>query len=265
MARCVLAVAWFSAFNAVVVYPQEQIDRSREPPAQALLMPRPKHVNLLVVGDGGVPLSQVLIEHANLKDDLVTDPNGKVGFNTSAPYFVLSRPGYESMRLATEDAADYRAILHKLSGGEQFRICTDAELAAQAPGWKGVFQIPRSGVAKTGAEKFDVDYVARAVSVKSGSKRLWAEQGRGPMWGGGYTSDSDVWKAKQFREVTYKLRDFSVIDAKEWMPDGKCNRSLGLFSESILYYSLDCESVQPLDDLLDHACAVLDASKHLLP
>ena len=160
MARCVLTVAWFSAFSAVVGYPQEQIDRSRDPSEQALLLPQPKHVNLLVVGDDGVPLAQVGIEHANLKDDLVTDLNGKVGFNSSAPYFVLSRPGYESMRLATEDAADYRAVLHKLSGGEQFRVCTDAESSARAPGWKGVFQIPSSGIAKSGAEKFDVDYVA---------------------------------------------------------------------------------------------------------
>lgn len=259
MARCVLTVAWLSALNAVLASPQEQIDRSRDPSAQALLMPQPKHVNLLVLGDDGVPLSQVRIEHANLKDDLVTDSNGKVKFNTSAPYFVLGRPGYESIRLATEDAADYRVVLHKLPGGEQFRVCTEVELSALVPGWKGVFQIPKSVSAKASAEKLDVDYYARAVSAKSGRKLIWAEQGRGPMWGGADPEDADVWKAARIREVTYKLGDSAIIDAKEWMPDGKCQRSLGLFGESILYYDLDCKSVQQLDDLLDHACAVPDA------
>jgi hypothetical protein len=265
MMCCVLTVACFSAFDAVVACPQEQIDLSRYPYAQALLMPQPKHVNLLVTGDDGVPLSQVRIEHANLKDELVTDPNGKVGFNTSAPYFVISRPGYESVRIATEDATDYRAVLHKLPGGEPFRVCTDVELSARVPGWKGVFQIPKRGAAKASAEKLDVDYVARTVSAKSGSKLLWAEQGRGPMWGGGGPEDSDVWKATRYREVVYKLGDDLVIDAKEWMPDGKCQRSLGLFVESILYYGLKCRSVQPLDDLLDHACGVPDASMRQLP
>ena len=264
MARCMLTAAWFSALNAVVAFPQEQIDRSRDPSTQALLMPHPKHVNLLVTGEDGMPLSQVRVEHANMKDDLATDSNGKVGFNTSAPYFVLSRPGYESLRLATQDAADNRATLHKLPGGEQFRVCTDADLSARVPGWKGVFQIPKSGAAKARSERSDVDYVARAFSAKSGSKLLWAEQGRGPMWGGGGPSDSDVWKATHYKESTYKLRDFTVIDAKEWSPDGKCERSLGVFVESVLYFNLDCQSVQPLDGLMDQVCAVPDAFKQPL-
>ncbi len=255
--------AWFSALNAVAACPQEQIDRSRDTLTQALLTPQPKHVNLLVTGDDEVPLPQVRIEYANLKDDKATDPNGKVGFNTSAPYFVLSLPGYESVRLATADAAEYRAVLHKLPGGEQFRACTDAELSARVPGWNGVFQVPKSKGTKATAEKIDVDYYARVVSARSGLKRLWAEQGRGPMWGGKGPEDKDVWKAIRYREVMYKLGDLPVVDAKEWMPDGKCQRSLGMWSESILYYGLDCKSVQPLDDLLDQACVVPDTSKRL--
>jgi hypothetical protein len=228
-------------------------------------MPQPKHVNLQVTGDDGAPLSHVRIEYANLKDELTTDLNGGVGFDTSAPYFVLGRPGYESLRLATEDAADYRAVLRKLPGGEQFRVCTDAELSARVPGWKGIFQIPRSAAARASDEKLDVDYVARTVSAKSGWKLLWAEQGRGPMWGGEGLGDTEVWKATHYREVVYKLGDFQVIDAKEWMPNGKCQRSLGLFEESILYYGLDCKSVLPLDNLLDRACVVPDAAKRQLP
>jgi hypothetical protein len=265
MTRCVLAAAWLFAFHAVVACPQEQIDRSRDRSAQLLLLSQPRHVNLLVTGVDGVPLSRVRVEYSNLKDELATDLNGKVAFNTSAPYFTLGRPGFESLRLATEDAADYRAVLHKLPGGEQFRVCTDAELSARVPGWKGVFQIPRSAAAKASAEKPDVDYVARTVSAKSGSKLLWAEQGRGPMWGGGGPKDTDVWTATHYREVEYKLGGFQVIDAKEWMPNGKCQRSLGLFGESILYYDLDCKSVHPLDNLLDQACVVPDVSKRQFP
>jgi hypothetical protein len=262
--RCVLTVAWFSAFNAVVAIPQEQIDRSRDPSAQALLMPQPKRVNLLVIGDNGVPLSQVHIEHANLKDELVTDLKGMVGFNTSAPYFVLSRPGYESMRLATEDAADYRAVLHKLVSGEQFRVCSDAEQSSRVPGWNGIFQVPNSKTTKAGEEKLDADYFARGVGVKLRSKRVWVEQGRGPLWGG-VPDDSDVWKATRYRGATYKLGELRIVDAKVWLPDAKCKRSVGLWSESIIYYGLDCDSAQPVDELMDQACVTPDASKHLLP
>jgi hypothetical protein len=91
---------------------------------------------------------------------------------------------------------------------------------------------------------------------------MWVEQGRGPMWGG-VPEDSRVWTATRYREVTYKLGDLRVSDEKVWLPDGKCERSLGFFSESILYYGLDCQSVQPLDDLVDQACAVPDAPKRL--
>jgi hypothetical protein len=260
-----LTAGCITAFNAARASPQEQIDRSRDTLTQALLIPQPKHVSLLVTGDDGVPLSQVRIDHANLKNDLVTGPNGKVGFTTSAPYFVLSRPGYESVRLATKDTADYSAVLHKLSGGEQFRVCTDAELTARVPGWNGIFQVPQSKATKSTTEKVDVDYWFRVVSARSGWKRLWAEQGRGPMWGGGGPEDKDVWKATHYRGVTYTLGDMTVVDAKEWMPDGKCQRSIGMFSESITFYGLNCKSVQPLDDLLDQACMVPDALKRLLP
>ncbi|HEY1805529.1 MAG TPA: hypothetical protein VGG45_13725 [Terracidiphilus sp.] len=263
--RCVLMAALLSAFSAAVAGPQEQIDRSRNPSEQALLMPQPKHVKLLVVGDDGAPMSKVAVEHANHIDELTTAPDGTVEFNTSAPYFVLGKPGYESVRLATESTATSRVALHKLPGGEQFRVCFDAELSARAPGWNGIFQVPKSKARKARAEKRDVDYVARVVTIKSRSKRLWVEQGRGPMWGGGIPEDSDVWKATRYREVTYKLGDLPVVDAKEWMPDGKCMRSVGLFTESILYYGLDCESTQPLDDLVDQACAIPDAAKHPIP
>jgi hypothetical protein len=264
MVRFALATSWLLVSIAVVARPQEQIDRSRNPSEQGLLLPQPRHVSLLVVGDDGTPLSQVHVEHANLKDDLFTDQNGKVEFNTSAPYFVLSRPGYESVRLATKDTAVYRAALHKLPGGEQLRVCTDAELSARAPGWNGVFQIPQGKETKATTEKFDVDFFSRVISAGSGSKRLWVEQGRGVMWFGLF-EDSDVWKATRYRGVTYKLGDLQIIDAKVWLPNGQCLRSVGFFGESIVYYNLNCDAAQPLDDLIDQACVVPDALKRLLP
>lgn len=252
------------ALVAGVSVAQEQFDRSKEPAVQVLLLRQPRHVKVLVAGEDGKPLSEVRVEHANLKGDLVTDPDGKVEFSTSAPYFVLGRPGYESVRLATEEATDDRATLRKLPAGEQFRVCSQADLSAKVQGWNGVFQLPKARTAKATTEKLDVDYWARGVAAKSRSKLQWGEQGRGPMWGG-IEEDEEVWGSARYKEITYRLGSLSVIDAKSWLHDGTCQRSVGFWGESILYYGLNCDSVQPLDDLIDQACAIPDASKRLFP
>lgn len=265
MVRYLLAAACLLAFNFVVASSQEQIDRSQRSPFElALLLPQPKHVSVIVLGENGLPVPDVSVEHANLKNELVTDANGKAEFNTSAPYFVLSKPGYESVRLATEDAEASRVALHQLAKGEQFPVCTNTELSLRAPGWNGIFQLPKIKGTKATVEKYDVDYAYRVVSPQSGRKRLWVEQGRGPMWGG-LPEDSEVWKATRYRGASYKLGDLEISDAKVWLPNGKCVRSMGWFGESIVYYGLNCDATQPLDDLMDKACAIPDASKHLLP
>jgi hypothetical protein len=258
-----LAVFCLFAPGAVTAFAQEQVDLSGYPNMRALLLPQPKHVRLLTVGEDGTPLAQVQVEHANLKDELATDSNGKVEFNTSAPYFVLSKPGYEGIRLATVDVADYRAVLHKFPEGPQFKVCTGAEMSARAQGWHGVFQVPKSTGAKVTAEVTEADYVARGIWFRSRPKRLYAEQGRGPMWGG-LPEDSDVWEATRYRGAYWKLGDLQVVDAKAWMPNGKCKRSLGFWGESIRYYDLDCDSAQPVDELIDGTCADPTASKRPL-
>jgi hypothetical protein len=239
---------------------------SNSNPQSLLLLPQPIHVNGQVVGEDGKPIARVRAVHAKLMHEVVTDNDGRIEFNTSAPSFVLQLPGYESAWLQTKDAVGFHVVLHKLPRGASFTTCTAANLAAKIPGWNGIFQIPAVKGVKALAEKSDVDYLARTVQVRSASRTVSLVQGRGTMWGDGNFNDNWFWRAARYHEVVYDFKGpfITIVDAKAEFPDGKCERHLGVFGESMYYYDIDCGVVDPLDKLLDSACLVPNAKAHLL-
>lgn len=230
-----------------------------------LLLPQPQHVEGQVIGEDGNPIAKVRLFHIKGPADLVTDSNGRFSFDTVAPAFVAQRPGFQSAFIRTNDAQNLQIVLRKIAGLTSFPVCSDASLSDRTPGWGGIFQIPQTPGAKVSREVMDVDYWRRMIQLQSGTATIQALQGRGFMWGGGDPQDESVWRSIRYSERTYELGDRLLTDAKWWLPNGKCSREVGLFSESVYYSDIDCDIVEPLDRMLDGLCVVPDASKHLNP
>jgi hypothetical protein len=231
----------------------------------SLLLPQSQHVTGQVVGEDGNPIAKVRLYHIDTPGNLVTDSDGRFSFDTSAPTFVLQRPGFQSAFLRTGDASSLLIVLRKIPRSTSFPVCSDANPSGAAPGWSGVFQIPRTQGVKVSREVLDVDYWSRSIQMKSRSSLLQATQGRGPMWGGGEPKDELVWSSIRYREQTYELEGRLLTDAKWWLPNGTCSREIGVFSESVSYSNIDCGLTEPLDRVLDGICVIPQASKHLFP
>jgi hypothetical protein len=230
----------------------------------ALLLPAATHVRGQVVGEDGEPVAKVRLYHINQSGDIVSDSNGRFDFMTSAPSFVAQRPGFQSVLVHTRHSSELHIVLSK-SLHPDFPVCPNADLSDRVSGWRGVFQIPKGDSVEATHEVLDVDYWSRKITVKTSSSVGQAVQGRGPMWGGGDPEDELVWRSNRYNEVTYDLAGRLLTDARGSLPNGKCWRTVGVFSESVGYSDVNCELVQPLDLLLDGLCAVPNASKHLFP
>lgn len=237
--------------------------RDRQEPAE-LELTTPAHVRGQVVGEDGKPIAKVRLYHSKQSQDVVTDSNGQFDLVTSAPSFVAQRPGFQSVLVHTRNPSEFYIVLRKASRPD-YPVCSNADLSNRAPGWGGVFQIPLSRALKTSPEVLDVDYWSRKLKLKSKSSEVQAFQGRGPLWGGGNPDDELVWRSTQYAETTYDLGGRLLTDAKGSLTNGKCWREIGVFSESLGYSDVDCDLVQPLDELLDRTCLVPSATKLLFP
>jgi hypothetical protein len=245
------------------VFSQLAKDPQQTPPT--LLLLKPQHVEGQVTGEDGNPIPKVRLFHINSPADLVTDSNGRFSFDTLAPAFVAQKPGFQSVFVRTSSAHNLQILFRKIPGSASFPVCSDLNHSDRAPGWSGVFQIPKTPGAKVSREVLDVDYWLRTIRLKSEPSQIQAAQGRGPMWGGGEPEDESVWRSVRYREQTYDLGGHLVTDAKWWLPNGKCSREVGLFSESVSYSNVDCGLAEPLDRILDGLCVIPDAAKHLFP
>ncbi|MGA2651234.1 MAG: carboxypeptidase-like regulatory domain-containing protein [Terracidiphilus sp.] len=247
----------------IIGFSQSPKNLDQNPPS--LLLPEPLHVTGQVVGEDGNPIAKVRLYHINLPGDLVTDSNGQFAFDTSAPAFVVQMPGFQSVFVRTSDASSIRILLRRIPRSPSFPVCSKSDLSDRAPGWRGVLQIPNTQNADVSREALDVDYSLRTIRVKSGSVRIQVAQGRGPMWGGGQPEDEQVWRSTRYSEKTYDLGGMLLTDAKGRLPNDRCWREVGVFSESAFYSDIDCSVVEPLDRILDELCVIPGASKNLLP
>lgn len=233
------------------------------PSVPALLLPHASHVKGQVVGEDGKPIDNVLLVYLNPSRVIRTGSNGEFEFDTAAPSFVAKKPGYESAFVRNDVSAGFRVVLRRLPLGTAFPVCTAADLADRAHGWRGVLQLPKTGFAKAHHERPGTDYWLRSVRVKSDSTTVFAYQGRGPMWGGGM-SENDIWGAARYSGKAYELDGWSIDDAKVWLPNGTCSRILGTFRESVFYSRVDCRKAKPLDHLIDKVCVDHDAFARLI-
>ena len=226
------------------------------------LLSQPRHVEGQVVGEDGNPMAKVRLYHLNLTGDIVTGSDGRFALDTSAPAFVFQRPGFESVLVRTNDVSNVLVVLRKIPKSAAFPVCSPANHSDREPGWSGIFQVPRTPAAKVSREVLDVDFWSRTIHVKSKPTHLQAIQGRGPMWGGAQLEDELVWGSVRYVEQTYDLGGQLLTDAKAWLPNGKCSRTIGVWQESVSYSSVDCSLAEPLDHILDRICAIPGASEH---
>jgi hypothetical protein len=222
---------------------------------QDLLLPKPIHIEGTVVEADGRPVTGATIDHTNDRRRVhQTDSDGRFILDTRAPAFVVSKPGFQSDLIRTQDAAEVRVVLHKLTQDRVLPPCVNGGRYEGIKGWDALLQFPRIPGVKASRQGRDIDYGVRVYFIKTNEGRKGIRHGSGPMWGVGIPSDLDVWRSIRFEETTFVAGGWTITDARGQFANGHWWRYLGRFGESADYSDVGEVTAKILDKVLDGAC-----------
>jgi hypothetical protein len=188
-----------------------------------------------------------------------TDLNGHFELSTRAPAFVVSKIGYESAFVLTEDAHSLQITLKKIQ--RAIPACLNKSLCTSVSGFGNVFCFTSVKGVKVSDQLNDIDYGSRIYSVKSKSLRHVMQHAGGPTWGEGLPFDENVWASIEYSEKTFAYGSQYIVDARGKSSSGKFWRSIGRFGETASYYYADQESTALFDRVLDGMCICEDKRK----
>jgi hypothetical protein len=231
------------------------------PPREAsLLLPETQLVSGVVSDSLGVPIPGASIHHlGRLSREGSTDSTGHFALSTRAPAFVISKIGYESAFVRTENAHSVQIILKQIQG--RIPACSSKNLCTSVNGFGNVFCLTGVKGVKISDQVNDIDYGNRIYSVKSKSGRQVMQHAGGPMWGAGLPFDENVWTSIEYSEKTYANGSQYVVDARGKSSSGKLWRSIGRFGETASYYDVDHGSATLFDRVLDGMCIQQEKTK----
>ena len=221
--------------------------------AQASLLPQARHIEGVVVDQEGKLVVEASIGHPNdFWQANQTDAAGRFEVDTRAPALVVRKAGFRSELVWTQDGAEVRVTLQRLS--EAFPICSNTGKYEGIVGWDASFQFPKTSGVKASPQGRDIDYGARSyyVHTKQGPRGIM--HGSGSLWSFGTPRDRDVWRSVKYEESTFAVAGLTIIDAWGQLPNGNRWRNLGKFGESASYSDVDEATAKILDRFLDGAC-----------
>jgi hypothetical protein len=222
---------------------------------QELLLPQPRHIVGVVVEPDGRPVAGATIDHTNDRRRVhQTDSDGRFILDTRAPAFVVRKPGFQSDLIRTQDAAEVRVVLHKLTQDRVLPPCVNGGRYEGIKGWDALLRFPRIPGVKASQQGRDIDYGVRVYFIKTNEGRKGIRHGSGPMWGYGIPSDLDVWRTVKFEETSFVAEGQTITDARGQFANGRRWRYLGRFGESADYSDVDEATAKILDKVIDGAC-----------
>jgi hypothetical protein len=222
---------------------------------QGLLLPQSRHIVGIVADSDGKPVAEARIDHANDRRQAhQTDSEGRFELDTDAPSVVISKAGFRSELVRTQDQAEVQVTLQRLTVKQTFPSCSNTIPHVGIDGWGARFEFPVTSGITASRQGQDVDYGVRSyyVDTKSGPKGI--RHGSGPMWSFGLPNDQGVWRSVKFQEIAYDFRGLMILDARGQLPNGDYWRYLGKFGESASYFDADQDTANVLDKFLDGAC-----------
>jgi hypothetical protein len=221
---------------------------------QDLLLPTARHIEGMVVDAKGQPIAGVQLDHQNDRLQAQTDSNGRFTLDTRAPVVLLRKAGFRSELVRTQDSAEVRITLQKVTGIRTFPTCSGTGLFGGIHGWGGSFQFRRVWGVRASGQVSDADYGARYYYVDTKQGRKGIRHGSGPLWSFGTPSDLDVWRSDRYEEAAFDVGGLRIIDARGRLRNGNRWRYLGKFGESASYSDIDEATAKILDKFLDGAC-----------
>jgi hypothetical protein len=100
----------------------------------------------------------------------------------------------------------------------------------------------------------DVDYGAKAYSIKLGGARHTIRHGFGVLWSEGWPFPEWVQSAIHYDEKTFLSNGVQITTARGLLPGGVIWRFVGRFGETAEYLTTDPEAAAKLDAILDSLC-----------
>jgi hypothetical protein len=226
----------------------------------ALMLPRPVRISGVVTDGDGMPLSEIRIGHAGIRDKggireviIRTDSQGRFDIETRAPAVVFRAfRGYQSKYWRVSENRDLKIAL--ASQVPRMKQCGASFGFVSLNGFMGRFCFPRVRGVNVTKQDNDVDYGMRVFWVATRSEKVAIRHGSGGMWGDGTPFDAEVWSARDYVEKTYSDPEgVNISDARGKSVDGKCWRVLGHAFESASYRNVSEQDAALLDRVLDGA------------
>jgi hypothetical protein len=195
-----------------------------------------------VIDASGRPLENARIDHLGKMvvvvatdlpinpspDEVRTDGEGRFRVTTSAPAFVVRKPGYESERIRVSGDAQLSIILRPLTSASRGKLSPPPAFKTEAAN--------------------DVDYAATWYYIETKFGRQGIVSGSGPTYSFGAPRDRDVWTSAEYSEFMYES---GVIDADGHSADGKYWRIKSIFGSAAQYFNQNHDTAEQLDCVMD--------------
>jgi hypothetical protein len=219
-----------------------------------MLLPAELSLTGSVVDEDGKPVAGATIEHSVVYPPLafrtgVSDQLGNFAIHTRAPFVVIRKPGYRSVRIAVGSQLPYRVTLAPGRGLPQ--ACSQA--ACRSPLLKGRLCLTNLPGVDVGKEILDADHRRQGFFLVGSDDKAMIH-GVGPTWSFGAPGNEEVWGSAEYEETTYDLQGVRLIDARGKMVDGKYWRYVGMPRESVSYDGLSAGEAAIFDQMLDKMC-----------
>lgn len=209
--------------------------------AQAQPAASPVHIAGFVVDPLGNAVEGAAIAHAG-RTIPITDEDGKFEVDTSAPAFVVRKPGFRSELVRIDGANVPRITIQKVKETMTFPTCSDGGLIGTKQ-WPGQFRFHKVSGVIAGSQSYYVE-------TRRGRRGIT----QGTSSSSGFPRDADVWQSQKYDETVYVWKNETVIDARGEFSNGDRWRSLGKPGESAGYSDVDEATARILDRFLDGAC-----------
>jgi hypothetical protein len=225
------------------------------------MLPESVTLSGAVTDTTGKPLSDVWIYHSGVAVETIkTNAQGHFEIKTRAPAIVFRKDGFQSQYLRV---AENRHLSIVLTGSPPLRECGTWGRCLTLKGFRSSLCLPRVHGVNAGKQGNDVDYGQRWFWFETKNGKVGIQHAAGPMWGGGFPSDQQVWWSSDYRETSYRdQQGFAIADARGKSPDGKLWRTLGHWGEAASYRGVSPEDAPRLDRVLDGVCLAGTGSGH---
>ncbi|MCL4842270.1 MAG: hypothetical protein KJZ79_10535 [Bryobacteraceae bacterium] len=222
----------------------------------------------VIFDQDGNPLAGARIEHTGARYALTMPLAGShFEIRHSAPWIVVRKPGYVSVRVRGSNSSDLHITLKKLEPTDVLPTCAAATLTVANLYGGARFRFPIINGLKMNRQKPEAGNNVRGYWFQRGRNPAIIIHGTGHAWSWGIPLDDDVWQSVEYSERVFveDNNSLGVLEARGKSPEGRYWRYFGKLNESVVYRDADKRTAEELDRFLDGICLEPRGSDQLGP